>query len=146
MTARLEYGRLSNVGKAVVRHNESVFTEMFVEGLSQRMTKRQMEKLMQSVITDSLDIYDDGARNATDVYAELARIGKIRYLVSPDGLAHDASWLVESNYDKFGVSAGTIPRKRPPTPAEKAKRPQASASRKPAKTTNRTRRTKGARR
>lgn len=147
MTApKLNYGKLSLLGRAIVQSNLSVFTDMFVHGLSQRMSRKQLEDLMESTITKSISIEMGHQPRCTETYAQLARRGMMSYLTSKDGIKMDAQALVDANYEKFGVSAGTIPRTRPPTPAERARKARASASKKPVKSNNRTRKTKGAKR
>ena len=147
MTApKLNYGKLSLLGRAIVQSNLSVFTDMFVHGLSQRMSRKQLADLMESTISESISIEMGHQPRCTETYAQLARRGMMSYLTSKDGIKMDAQALVDANYEKFGVSAGTIPRTRPPTPAERARKARASASKKPVKSNNRTRKTKGARR
>lgn len=147
MTApKLNYGKLSLLGRAIVQSNLSVFTDMFVHGLSQRMSRKQLADLMESTISESISIEMGHQPRCTETYAQLARRGMMTYLTSKDGIKMDAQALVDANYEKFGISAGTIPRTRPPTPAERARKARASASKKPVKSNNRTRKTKGARR
>ena len=146
MTApKLNYGKLSLLGRAIVQSNESVFTDMFVHGLSQRMSRKQLADLMESTISESISIEMGHQPRCTETYAQLARRGMMTYLTSKDGIKMDAQALVDANYEKFGVSAGTIPRTRPGTPVEKAKRAKASASRKSKKPNNRSK-SRGSRR
>ena len=146
MTApKLNYGKLSLLGRAIVQSNESVFTDMFVHGLSQRMSRKQLADLMESTFSESISIEMGHQPRCTETYAQLARRGMMTYLTSKDGIKMDAQALVDANYEKFGVSAGTIPRTRPPTPAERARKARASASKKPVKSNNRSK-SRGSRR
>ena len=144
-TPKLNYGKLSLLGRAIVQSNLSVFTDMFVHGLSQRMSRKQLADLMESTISESISIEMGHQPRCTETYAQLARRGMMTYLTSKDGIKMDAQALVDANYEKFGVSAGTIPRTRSPTPAERAKKARASASKKPVKSNNRSK-SRGSRR